>query len=186
MKQLLIILLATWTCIAYGQDKGDYVQYNKVTEVTGTPYVIASVERLGKVFETKEKYLLFINTKTTQTKRVDFLHDAYIQRIEQFRADSLGINKIIVSGQTLDTDGKDGIDYWKDPQQVIVLSADGQEKVQLTDSSFFVQNWSVNKQTGTIVITGHYDTNKNKKYDKTDKNEIVIYDLKTLKLIGKI
>jgi hypothetical protein len=44
----------------------------------------------------------------------------------------------------------------------------------------------VNKKTGTIVVTGHYDTNNNNKYDKTDKNEISIYDLKTLKLVSKI
>jgi hypothetical protein len=50
----------------------------------------------------------------------------------------------------------------------------------------FVSTWVVNKKTGTIVITGHYDTNNNGKYDMTDKNEIGIYDLKTLKLIVKI
>ena len=60
------------------------------------------------------------------------------------------------------------------------------EKTQLTESKFFVRTWAVNKLTGTIVVTGHYDTNNNGKYDKTDKNEIHIYDLKTLKLIGKI
>lgn len=50
----------------------------------------------------------------------------------------------------------------------------------------FVRTWMVNKKTGTIVITGHYDTNNNGKYDKTDKNEIGIYDLRTLMLISKI
>ncbi|MCH5716814.1 hypothetical protein [Niabella hibiscisoli] len=49
-----------------------------------------------------------------------------------------------------------------------------------------MRTWVVNKKAGTIVIAGHYDTNGNGKYDKTDKNEIGIYDLKTLKLIGKI
>ncbi|MBB6239818.1 hypothetical protein HDC90_004480 [Pedobacter sp. AK013] len=44
----------------------------------------------------------------------------------------------------------------------------------------------MNKQTGTIVVTGHTDTNNNNKYDKTDKSEILIYDLKTLKQINKI
>jgi hypothetical protein len=81
--------------------------------------------------------------------------------------------------------GKNGID-WDDPTQIIVLSPDGKEKNQLTESKFFVRAWSVNKLTGTLVVTGHYDTNNNNKYDKTDNNEIHIYDLKTLKLISKI
>ena len=63
---------------------------------------------------------------------------------------------------------------------------DGKQKTQLTDNKLFVRTWVVNKKTGTIVITGHYDTNNNGKYDNTDKNEIGIYDLKTLKLISKL
>lgn len=82
-------------------------------------------------------------------------------------------------------DGKKGID-WNDPIQLIILSTDGKQIVQLTDSKLFVSTWVVNKKTGTIVITGHYDTNNNGKYDMTDKNEIGIYDLKTLKLVIKI
>ncbi|MBB5437550.1 hypothetical protein HDC92_001222 [Pedobacter sp. AK017] len=52
------------------------------------------------------------------------------------------------------------------------------------EDRFFVSTWIVNKQTGRIVITGHYDSNNNGKYDKTDKNQLLIYDLKTLKLIN--
>lgn len=82
-------------------------------------------------------------------------------------------------------DGRKGID-WNDPKQIIILSPDCKVRTQLTDSKLFVRTWTINKQTGTIVITGHYDTNDNNKYDKTDKNEIGVYDLKTLKLISKI
>jgi hypothetical protein len=82
-------------------------------------------------------------------------------------------------------DGKNGID-WNDPTQIIILSPDGKTKTQLTDNKFFVRTWTVNKLSGTIVVTGHYDTNNNNKYDKTDKNEIHVYALKTLKLINKI
>lgn len=176
----MVLTLAT-----YGQDKYNYVHFNKLTEVVGTEYVIASLENWGKMFETKRSSLLFINTKAGQSKQVDFPKDANIEKVEQVKIDSLGINKIIVSAQTVDLDGKNGIS-WTDPQQIIILSADGQEKTQLTDNTFFIQTWIVNKQTGTIVITGHYDTNNNNKYDKTDKNEILIYDLRTLKLISKI
>ncbi len=185
MKQILIIILATISITAFGQDKYNYVHFNKLTEVEGTEYVIASIENRGKMLSTKSKYLLFLNTKTGQRKQVDFPNDGYIGEIEQVKIDSLGINKIVVSAQTVDLDGKNGID-WQDPQQIIILSTDGQEKIQLTDNKFFTETWVVNKQTGSIVITGYYDTNNNNKYDKTDKDEILIYDLKTLKLIGKM
>lgn len=187
MKQILTIIFASLTLTSFAQDKYNYVHFNRLTEVVGTEYVIASIENWGKMFDTKSRYLLFINTKTGQTKHIDFPNDGYIEKIEQVKIDSLGINKIIVSAQTVDLDGKNGID-WADPKQIILLSADGQEKTQLTDNKFFSRTWTVNKQTGTIVVTGHYDTNNNNnnKYDKTDKNEIHIYDLRTLKLISKI
>lgn len=58
----------------------------------------------------------------------------------------------------------------------------GKEMTQLTEDQFFV----VNTQTGKLVVAGYYDTNNNNKYDKTDKDEILIYDLKTLKLALRI
>ena len=58
----------------------------------------------------------------------------------------------------------------------------GKEMTQLTEDKFFV----VDTQTGKLVVAGYYDTNNNNKYDKTDKDEILIYDLKTLKLASRI
>ena len=87
--------------------------------------------------------------------------------------------------RTVDLDGKKGID-WNDPEQIIILSPDGKEKTQLTENKFFLRTWTVNRLTGTIIVTGHYDSNNNKKYDRTDKNEIHIYDLRTLKITTKL
>jgi hypothetical protein len=183
MKRILVIALTVLTLSAYGQDKYNYVHFDKLTEVAGTEYVIASIEYRNKWFETKSRYLVFINTKTGETNQVDFPGD--IEKVEQIKIDSSGINLIAVSARTVDLDGKKGID-WNDPKQIIILSPDGKEKTQLTESKFFVRTWTVNKLTGTIVVTGHYDTNNDGKYNRTDKNEIHIYDLKTLKLTGKI
>jgi hypothetical protein len=185
MKQLSIFLLTIFALGAFGQDKYNYVHFNKLTEVVGTDYVIASIENWGKMFDTKSRYLLFINTRTGQTSQVDFPNDGYIEKVEQIKIDSLGINLMIVAAQTVNLDNKNGIG-WADPQQIIVLSIDGKERTQLTDDKFFCRNWIVSQHTGNIVITGHYDTNNNNKYDKTDKNEIQVYDLKTLKQISKI
>lgn len=184
--RLLTILVLTFVAVgAYGQDKYNHVHFNKLTEIKGTDCVIASIENRGKMTDTKGKYLLFINTKTGQSNQVDFPNDGYIEKIEQIKIDTLEINKIIVFARTVDLNNKNGVD-WVDPQQIIILSPDGKEKIQLTESKLFVRTWIVNRQSGTIVVTGHYDSNNNNKYDKADKSEILIYDLKTLKLINKV
>src|SRR5690606_39013036 len=185
MRKILFIVLATLTLITYGQDKYNYVHFNKLTEVVGTEYVIASIENRGKMLETKSRYLLFINTRTGETNQVDFPNDTGTEKVEQIKIDSLDLNVIVVSARTVDLDGKNGIDR-SDPTQIIVLTTNGKTKTQLTDNKFFARTWNINRLTGTIVVTGHYDINNNNKYDKTDKNEIHIYDLKTLKLISKI
>ncbi|NPD46139.1 MULTISPECIES: hypothetical protein [unclassified Lentimicrobium] len=184
MKKLLILLLTLISGITFGQDKYNYVSFDKLTEIEETEYVIASIQNRGKI-ETKSKYLLFINTIDGKTQQIDLPKDSYIMSIEQILIKELDVNKIVLVAKTVNLDGDKEID-WSDPQQIIILSTDGKEKTQLTDISFFVRTWTTNKMTGTITVTGHYDSNSNGKYDKTDKNEILIYDLKAMELKTKI
>jgi hypothetical protein len=184
-KNVIVVTLIILSFIAYGQDKHNHVYFNKLTDIEGTAYVLASIENWGKMLTTNSKYLLFINTETGDTNKVEFPNDGYVREIKQIKIDNLQINRIVVSAQTVDLDGKKGID-WNDPQQIIVLSTDGLERTQLTDDKFFSRTWTWNELTGKIVITGYYDTNYNGKYDKTDKDEILVYDLLTLKLDFKI
>ena len=185
MKNLLIILFICFTLSAFGQNKYNAVHFNKLTEVVGTDVVIASVENRGKTLDNESKYLLFINTKTGHSNQVDFPSDAGIQKIEQVKIDSLEINLMLVSARTIDLNNKKGID-WNDPTQLIIISFDGKEKTQLTDDAFFIDTWTVNTTTGTLVITGKYFINNSRKQNEIDKSEIHIYDLKTLKLLNKI
>ena len=184
MRSYLIVILTILSISSFGQNKYDYIQFNKLTELKGTEFVIATIDNRSKM-ESKNKYLLFINTENGQTTQVDFPKDAYFDRIEQIKIDKLGINKVIVAARTVNLDGSKSID-WNDPQQIIILSIDGQKRTQLTEDKFFIRTWTTNNKTGTIIITGHYDTNDNGKYDKTDRNEILIYNLKTLKLLSRI
>lgn len=184
MKQIVTFTLTLLTISAFGQDKYNYTHVNKLIEIEGTDYVIATVENRGKTSGLNNRYLLFIDTKNGQTNQVNFPNDGYFDKIEQIKIDDLGINKVIVSAQTVDLDGKKGID-WNDPKQILILSTDGKEKTQLTDNRLFVKTWVVNKKSGCIVVTGQFDSNGNGRYDNTDKNEISIYDLKTLQLINK-
>jgi len=167
--------------ITAAQDKHDYIAYNKLTEVEGTGYVIASVENWGKI-ASHGRHLLFIDTKNGDQTRVEFSKDAFFGDVKQIKIDSLGINVVLLVAQTINLDQNKSID-WNDPQQVIILSTDGKQKAQITDDRFFTSTWTVNRQTGTIVIAGHYDSNNNGKYDKTDKHEIVLYDLKAMKKV---
>ena len=185
MKQFLPAVLTLVSMIAVGQDKYNYVHYNKLLELKGTDFVIATVENWGKAFSSKAKYLLFIDTKSGQAKQVDFPKDAFIQTVEQVKLDTLGINTVIVIASTVNLDGNKSID-WNDPRQVIVLSTDGRERTQLTEDNYFLTTWTVNSNAGTVVTTGYYDTNNNGKWDKTDKNQILVYDLKTKKLVARI
>jgi len=184
MKNILIVFLMTVTGSLYSQNKNNYTRYNNLIEVKGTEYVIASIRNNGK-FSSQNRYLLFINTITGDSHPVNFAKGAYIRKIEQVKIDSLNINKIIIQAKTINYDGDNSID-WSDPSQILILSPDGLQKNQLTEDSFYLSTWVVNNQTGTITVTGHYDTNENFKYDKKDLNKIMIYDLKTLTLISKI
>jgi len=85
MKHLLIFALTILAFTAYGQNKYNYVHFNRLTEVVGTKFVIASVENRGKMSDTKSKYLLFINTVTEETSQVDFPSDANIEKLEQVK-----------------------------------------------------------------------------------------------------
>jgi hypothetical protein len=185
MKHFVILFFFLLTISVYGQDKTNYVSFNKLIEVKGSEYVLATIENVGKMFTTNAQYMMFINTKTGQSKQVDFRKDALIQHIEQVKLDSLQINRIVVTAKTVNLDNNRRID-WNDPMQIIVFSTNGEEKVQLTEDKFFVRTWIIHHQTGGVVVTGYYDTNDNGKYDKTDKDEILLYDLKTLKLIARI
>ncbi len=186
MRPIIFIMTILLLSIGgYSQDKHNHVYFNKLIEVEGTEYMLATIQHRGKIEKIKSQYLLFINTKTGESHKVNFSKDSYIQDIKQVKIDHLKINKIVITAKTIDLDGKKGIS-WTDPIQLIVLSTNGLEHTQLTDSNLFVRTWAVNKTTGKIVVTGYYDTDGNGKYNKTDKNEIGIYDLKTLKLIQKI
>ena len=184
MKKVFIIILILSSAVSFGQSKYNYIRYNKLFEINGTEYVVASMENKGKM-RIKSKYLLFINTETGQTTQVDFPMDAIIYNVKQVKIDKLEINKIIIEARTVNLNGNKSID-WNDPLQIIILSTDGKEKKQLTDDRFFVSTWSVNNKSGTITISGYYDTNQNGRYDRKDKNAIEIYSLKTLKLEYKI
>lgn len=185
MKHLLVGTFILFSISLFGQDKYNYVHYNKLIELKGTEFVIATIENWGKMMSTNSKYLLFIDTKNGQTRQVDFPKDSYIQAIEQIKLDTFGINAVIVVANTVNLDGNKSID-WNDPRQILILSTDGREKTQITEDKYFLSTWTINRNTGTIVTTGYYDSNNNGKYDKTDKNEILVYDLKTKKLVNRI
>lgn len=184
MKQVITLLLLIISNLTFAQNKYSYYNFNTLTEVKGTDYVLATIENHGKGFSSLGEYLLFINTNNGNSKQIDFPKESNLRKIEQIKLDTLGINIILVEAQTINLNNNKGID-WQDPTQIILLSTDGQMKKQITEYNFFLKSWIVNKLTGGLVITGYFDSNNNNKNDKNDLNQTLVYDLKTMKLIKK-
>lgn len=183
MKAAIVFALTMLTLTIFGQNK---YGYTKITEIEGTSFVVANIESWGKSESAKNQHWLFIDTKNGSTHRLELpIGGWFNSRPEQVKIDELNINIILVAVQTIDLDGKNGIDY-NDPRQIIAVSTDGTKSTQLTDDKLYVLSWAANKKTGTLTVTGYYDLNNNRKYDTTDKNEISIFDLKTLQLVRKI
>lgn len=57
MKYLFLAALTILSIALYGQDKYNYVHYNKLTELKGTPFVTATIENFGKI-SIESKFLL--------------------------------------------------------------------------------------------------------------------------------
>ena len=185
MRTILSLCFALISYSVIGQDKlTEYVAYRRLIEMTGTEYVLAAVQQRTKV-RNEGEYLLFINTKTGENLQVNIPPDSYIEKIEQIKLDTLQINRVVVSGRMVNLNNDKSIDYY-DPEQIMVLSTDGKEQIKITPDNYFVSSYAINRQTGVIVVTGHVDSNNNKKWDRTDKNEIFLYDLKALKLVAKL
>jgi hypothetical protein len=94
MRKLLLIGLTFLTLQVLGQDKYNFIHFNKLTEVEGTEYVIARIENWGKMEGLKSRYLLFINTETGQSNQVDFRKESYFEKIEQVKIDSFRTNDL--------------------------------------------------------------------------------------------
>ena len=186
MKIFLLFLLTVVAIGANAQDKSGPVIYHNLIPVEGTEFVIASeAPQFKAAEEPDQKALLFINTVTGETTRVNFQKEALLGKMEQVRLDSLGINMMLLSARTVNANNNKSIDY-NDPQQLIAISPDGRKKVQITEDRFFVVSYAINKKNGVLVVTGFSDINKNGKRDAPDKGEILLYDMKGLVLVKRI
>lgn len=169
--------------LSIGQEKKKDFYYDHIKEVHGTEYVIAFHFGRSKTTDSNYNSLIFINTKTGEKNQVDFHKDIKIGMPEQIKIDSLDINLIFVRVSSIEQNANNTI-YGNYLSQIVILSTDGKTKTQLTDNDFFVKHLTHNKNTGTMVVSGYYDKNKNNKFDEEDKSEIILYDLKTLKIIN--
>lgn len=156
--------------------------YNRLQEVEGTDYFVATYEDYNKIATITSSHLVFINTRTGGKTTVEFGKDADVGKVEQVKLDSLEINRLIVVAY-YNYENKRFLDARERPRNIFILSTDGKENIKVTEDGFYPGPWAVNKRTGAIVITGYYDINKNGKHDDEDKNDILIFDLKTLKKI---
>lgn len=183
MKKILFAITLLINLLSNGQEKSNEFYYDHLKEVQGTDYVMAYHFGRFKTTDLKSNSLLFVNTKTGVKNQVDFNEKTKIGIPEQIKIDSLGINIIFISVKSIDQNANNKID-WNESSQIFILSTDGKTKTQLTNDDFFVKHLTTNKKTGTMVVSGYFDKNKNNKFDEDDKSEIIIYDLKTFKAIN--
>ena len=179
MKKLLLLVLISLCVSVHGQEKKVQSQFNRLQTIKGSEFVIASMVNYGKLLKTNDS-LMIINSKTGQTTPVLFPQRISVSKIKQVRIKSMGINYLMVTAQTMEKD-KSIFNY---QAKLFLISIDGQTVRQITDDNFFTSDWVVNKQVGSIVITGQVDVNNNGKLDSSDKNKILIFDLKTLSCKG--
>ena len=163
----------------HAQEMKVHIQFNRLQTIKDSEFEIASMVNYGKLLKTNDS-LMIINSKTGQTTPVLFPQRISISKIKQVRIKSKEINYLIVTAQTMEKD-KSIFNY---QEKLFLISIDGQTVRQITDDNFFASDWVVNKQVGSLVITGQVDVNKNGKLDTSDKNEILIFDLKTLSRKG--
>jgi hypothetical protein len=176
MKSAILFLIVSLIFVfANAQTKKVSYEYNRFLSIKGTEYSVATVEGWSK-FKRVKSNLLFINTETGETKQIDFPDDANLRTITQIKIDSLNINVILILANTIDWNGKKGIE-WDDPKQIFISSPSGNEMQQLTDDNYFVNAWNINEFTGTLIVSGYFDTNKNNKKDTNEENSILLYDL---------
>jgi hypothetical protein len=180
MKKILLFLLISIVSTAYGQDKKTQSRFNRLKAIKGTEYVIASIDNYGKILKSDES-LLIINSRTGQTTPVNIPDKINVVKVKQVRIDSIGVNYLVITAQVLESNRS----IFDIQTRVYVVSPDGRLIKQLTDEYYYAIDWVVNKKVGSLVITGQTDSNQNRKLDSYDKNEILIYDLRSLTRIGK-
>jgi hypothetical protein len=183
MKYISTLLLLLIAGSSNGQSKMDYEHYDKITEIAGTDYVYATAEHTGKRSANSD-FLMFINTSTGETRKVEFPDGANIQSIVHLRYDSIGVNRLMLIGRTVDLNDKGGIGY-SDPQQIIILSTDGKEKTIITEDGYYVKHHYISPKHGTITVLGYHDSNGNGHLDRSDKSETIVYDLKKMKILSR-
>ena len=183
MRKIIFIFTVMFSLLSNGQEKNNEFYYDKLKEVEGTDYVIGFHFSRYIVNDSNFSSLIFINTKTGKKNQVDFPKDTRVGMPEQIKIDSLNINLIFVRVNSLEQNANNK-SYNINPSQIIILSTDGKTKTQLTDNDFFVKHLTYSKNTGTMVVSGYYDKNKNNKFDEQDNSDIILYNLKTLKRIN--
>lgn len=173
---LLVLVLVFLGMSVHAQDKNS--SFNQLVTLKGTDYVVTTYDNFNRMVKSDES-MSVINTKTLQTVNVKFPQRIFNIKIKQVRIKASNINTMVVSAQQVDANK-----LIPDSKLVLfMVSTDGLYVKRITDAGYFPWEWVVNKNTGTVVITGQTDSNKNGRLDNNDKNDIIIYDLKAQKRI---
>ncbi|MBW7913341.1 MAG: hypothetical protein H3C54_06505, partial [Taibaiella sp.] len=125
MKTLFFTVSLFISGFITAQEKKEYTSYNKLIEVQGTDFAIATFEDHSKK-GVSGRHILFINTRTGTSRQIDLGEDQYLYNIEQIKLDSLGINRIIAVVGMFHPKEMKGLvlSNWR---KVVVFSIDGEQ-----------------------------------------------------------
>jgi hypothetical protein len=185
MKKYILIFAFFSFLLSYGQVRVEQISFNKLVEVKGTDNIIALEVNTNSLGDINSMNIIFIDTKNGKTTSADIGKEYIIQDFKQIKIDDLNINTIIVAVRLFDIDNNARINL-KDPITLVSVGTDGKSKHILTDTTFNVRVWEVNEKTGTLVVAGYYDNNRNGRFDPQELNEIQIFDLFTFKHLYKL
>jgi len=184
MKRIALTLICFFSLFVNAQTSSGLISFEKLLELKGTPYLLGFVINMTTLGDVNTMSLMSINSSTGKTETVDLPRGAMLIDFKQVKIDKIEVNCVVVLARIYDADNNNRINP-RDPISLFIVSPDGKQKTDLTTSDYSVRLWEVNEVTGNLVVTGFYDTNKNGRYDYSEKNEIQIFDLKTLTLIHK-
>lgn len=173
MKKLFLVICAFVACNGFSQEKFETL-YSKTIEVKGSEYIVAETNEVGSTGLHGSK-LQFINTSTGKINDVKLPSNVTIDSMESILIPELELTKVLIIASS-DQLKKKGLIS----NVAFVLSADGSKMDEIDMQDLLVSKYVVNAKTGRVTFFLNR-TNGNKKSDID--NQIVIYDLKTLKKV---
>jgi len=183
-RNLLLIMLIVCFLNASAQKITSY--NGEITQIEGTEFMVIqnhTKEKKVVLKKNQARYLIFVNTLSGDTTRMDFGRDVDQISCSRIQIDSLGIDKILVFSSEKNSKNEKIIG-WKEYTDCYVCSLDGKYRVKINRKDYIIDKWIINDHTGTIITNG-YDLEERKNTDHR-RDILMLFSIKDMKLIREL